>query len=110
MRKQRNPTHGQGGTPLPDLVLRLLTDRLNLQVASPETDLLEAGLLDSLTFVQLLVHIEHEFGVTVSPGDLDIENFRSVSEIARLVATCKYRSPWDGRGRASRAMCRGSQS
>jgi len=95
MREQRNPTHGQGvmtnadGTPLQDLVLRLLTDRLNLQVASPETDLLEAGLLDSLTFVQLLVHIEQEFGVTVSPGDLDIENFRSVSEIARFVATCE---------------------
>lgn len=77
------------GIPLQDRVLRLLKDRLNLQVASPEADLLETGLLDSLTFVQLLVHIEQEFGVTVCPDDLEIGNFRSVSEIARFVATRK---------------------
>ncbi|PYM84734.1 MAG: hypothetical protein DME06_10345 [Candidatus Rokuibacteriota bacterium] len=74
---------------LRDRLLRLFQDRLNLQVASPAIDLLETGLLDSLTFVQLLFHIEQEFGVTVGPDELEIENFRSVSEIARFVATRK---------------------
>jgi len=74
---------------LRDRLLRLFEDRLNLQVASPAIDLLETGLLDSLTFVQLLFHIEQEFGVTVGPDELEIENFRSVSEIARFVATRK---------------------
>ena len=58
--------------PLQDRVLRLLKDRLNLQVASPEADLLETG-LDSLKFVQRLFHIEQEFGVAVCPDDLGIE-------------------------------------
>ena len=74
---------------LRDRLLRLFQDRLNLQVASPAIDLLETGLLDSLTFVQLLFHIEQEFGVTVGPDELEIENFRSVSEIVRFVATRK---------------------
>ena len=74
---------------LRDRLLRLFQDRLNLQVASPAIDLLETGLLDSLTFVQLLFHIEQEFGVSVGPDELEIENFRSVSEIARFVATRK---------------------
>jgi acyl carrier protein len=74
---------------LRDRILRLFQDTLNLQVASPTVDLLETGLLDSLTFVQLLFHIEQEFGVTVGPDELEIENFRSVAEIARFVATRK---------------------
>jgi len=74
---------------LRDRILRLFQDTLNLQVASPAVDLLETGLLDSLTFVQLLFHIEQEFGVTVGPDELEIENFRSVAEIARFVAARK---------------------
>jgi acyl carrier protein len=77
------------GISLQDRVIRLFKDRLNLQVSSPETDLLEIGLLDSLTFVQLLFHIEQEFGVTVCPSDLELENFRSVSQIAQFVAMRK---------------------
>ena len=76
-------------TLLRDRIIRLFKERLILHVPSPETDLLETGLLDSLTFVQLLFHIEQEFGVTVGPDELEIENFRSVSEIARFVATRK---------------------
>ena len=77
------------GSPLQDRVIRLFKDKLNLPVPSPETDLLETGLLDSLTFIQLLFHIEQEFGVAVCPDDLEIANFRSVSEIAQFVATRK---------------------
>lgn len=77
------------GISLQERLIWLFKERLNLSVASAETDLLETGILDSLTFVQLLFHIETEFGVTVSPDDLQIENFRSVSDIAQFVATRK---------------------
>ena len=35
-------------------------DRLNLEIPSPEIDLFETGVLDSLGFVELLVYLEQE--------------------------------------------------
>ena len=72
-----------------DRLIRLFNDRLNLRVTAPDLDLFETGLLDSLTFVQLLFHLEQEFDVTVRTDDLELENFRSVSEIAQFLATRK---------------------
>jgi len=40
--------------------------------------------LDSLAFVELLLHLEREFGVNTSV-DLEINNFRSVDRIADYV-------------------------
>ena len=59
---------------------------LNLDVPSPDTDLFETGLLDSLAFVELLVGIEREFGVTTSVDDLEVDNFRSIARIAEFVS------------------------
>jgi methoxymalonate biosynthesis acyl carrier protein len=58
---------------------------LNLDVPSPDTDLFETGLLDSLAFVELLVAIERDFGVTTSVEDLEVDNFRSIARIAEFV-------------------------
>ncbi len=70
---------------LHDRITRLLADTMNLEVASADTDLFEAGLLDSLAFVELLVHLEREFGVTTSVDDLKVDNFDSVAHIAAFV-------------------------
>jgi D-alanine--poly(phosphoribitol) ligase subunit 2 len=67
-------------------ITRLLADAMNLEISSDDTDLFEAGLLDSLTFVELLVHLEREFGVTTSVDDLKVDNFNSVANIAAYVA------------------------
>ena len=67
-------------------ITRLLADAMNLEISSDDTDLFEAGLLDSLTFVELLVHLEREFGVTTSVDDLKVDNFSSVAHIAAYVA------------------------
>lgn len=58
---------------------------LNLDVPSPDTDLFETGLLDSLAFVELLLAIENDFGVTTSVEDLEVDNFRSIARIAEFV-------------------------
>jgi D-alanine--poly(phosphoribitol) ligase subunit 2 len=68
-------------------ITRLLADAMHLEVPSADTDLFEAGLLDSLTFVELLVHLEREFGVTTSVDDLKADNFDSVAHIAAYVAS-----------------------
>jgi acyl carrier protein len=41
--------------------------------------------LDSLAFVELLLQLEREFGVTTSVDDLDVETFRSIACIADFV-------------------------
>jgi methoxymalonate biosynthesis acyl carrier protein len=64
----------------------LFSERLNVQVPSVETDLIETGLVDSLTFVRFLATLEEEFGVQVSLEDLEIEHFRTIARIASFVA------------------------
>jgi D-alanine--poly(phosphoribitol) ligase subunit 2 len=68
-----------------DRVQRLFVEALNLQVPSPDTDLIEGGLLDSLALVELLFALEREFGVTIALEELDIDSFRTVNRIAEFV-------------------------
>ena len=67
-------------------VQALLAEKLFVTVESHETDLLAAGILDSLTLVQMLMHLEERFGLRVAVEDLEIEDLRSIHAIARLVA------------------------
>jgi methoxymalonate biosynthesis acyl carrier protein len=72
----------------PDLherIAGIFSAALNVEVPSADTDLFEAGLLDSLAFVELLLRLEHEFGVTTAVDDLDVDNFRSIARIAEFV-------------------------
>jgi len=66
-------------------ITALFRDKLELDVPSPETDLLQPGLMDSLKFVDLLVHLEQEFGLTISVENLDVEDVRSLTRIADFV-------------------------
>lgn len=60
--------------------------RMNLAVPSVDTDLFDTGGLDSLTFVELLLHLDRDFGVRVTLDDLELDNFRSIGRIARFIA------------------------
>lgn len=64
---------------------RFFADKLSVEVPSVHTDLVEGGILDSLAFVTLLMHIEEEFGVAVPADALDIGNFRSIAHIVEYV-------------------------
>jgi acyl carrier protein len=59
---------------------------LSLQIPSADTDLFDTGVLDSLAFEQLLLHLEREFGVTTSVDDMEIDHFKSIARIAEFVA------------------------
>jgi acyl carrier protein len=58
---------------------------LQIDVPSFDTDLFDTGVLDSLAFVELLLQLEREFGVTTSVDDLESDNFRSIDSIAEFV-------------------------
>jgi D-alanine--poly(phosphoribitol) ligase subunit 2 len=68
-----------------DRVQRLFVEALNLQVPSPDADLIDGGLLDSLALVELLFAIEREFNVSIPLEELDIDVFRTVNSIASFV-------------------------
>ena len=63
----------------------LIKETMLVEVDSPGQDLLSSGILDSLTLVQLLLDLEQRFSVTIPLEDLEIDDFRFVSSIARLV-------------------------
>lgn len=60
-------------------------ERLHLEIPSPDTDLLETGVLDSLAFVELMLHLEQDFGVTIALEQLELANFRSLERIAAFL-------------------------
>jgi acyl carrier protein len=54
---------------------------------SDETSLLESGILDSLSLLQLVVFLEGRFGITVGDADLLPEHFASVNTICAYLRT-----------------------
>ena len=50
-----------------------------------EDQLIETGLLDSLGILDVVTHLEEEFGITVSDEELTPENFQSIATMATYV-------------------------
>jgi acyl carrier protein len=74
-------------TSLERQLTRLFAERLHVEVPSVETDLIDTGLVDSLTFVEFVAQLEEGFGIRVSLEDLEIDRFRTISRIADFIAT-----------------------
>jgi len=70
---------------LHDKITRLLSEKVQIETFSIESDLVETGLLDSLKLVELMTSLEDEFGITISFDEIEIDNFRSVVSIAEYV-------------------------
>ena len=70
---------------LRERIAAIFSGALHLDVPSVDTDLFECGVLDSLAFVELLLQLEREFGVTTAVDDLDVATFRSIATIADFV-------------------------
>ncbi len=50
-----------------------------------DQDFFALGFVNSLFAMQLVLFVEQEFGISIANEDLDIENFRSINAIARLI-------------------------
>jgi acyl carrier protein len=70
----------------------LFEDALSIPSPAPDADIIDGGLLDSLALVTLLFEIEVEFGVQIPLDSLEIDDFRTIEQIARLV-TAQDREP-----------------
>jgi acyl carrier protein len=68
-------------------IIWILSEKIHVEVPSVETDLMESGLLDSLTLVELMASLEEKFGISISFDDIELDNFRSVDRIAEFVGS-----------------------
>jgi acyl carrier protein len=50
-----------------------------------EDDLLEGGVLNSLTLVHLIEHVEKTYDMQVTPQEFRAEHFRTIGRICRFV-------------------------
>mgnify|MGYP000848330455 CR=1 FL=1 len=69
-----------------DRIVALIRDVLQVEVPAPDTDLIDAGLIDSLALITLITEIEHDFGIVLPLDDFDVDRFRSAEQIAAFVA------------------------
>jgi acyl carrier protein len=74
-------------------VQEIFRSTLSVQVPSSETDLIDAGVLDSLTLVELLFQIEREFSVSIPLDDLELESFTSIRRISDLIVSMNGHGP-----------------
>jgi methoxymalonate biosynthesis acyl carrier protein len=68
-------------------LVRVLAERLALDAPGDDVDLFESGLLDSLSFAELLVALEREFRIAIPVEDIDVERFRTIHALTDMV-TC----------------------
>jgi methoxymalonate biosynthesis acyl carrier protein len=72
----------------PGAIRTSVTEFVEKQTKQPVTtdlDLFGSGLVSSLFALQLVLHVETEFGVAVQGGELKLDNFRTVDTITDLV-------------------------
>jgi len=62
---------------------RLNNDQADLEIGA-DTDLMSSGLLDSLSFVELIVHIESKGGCKIDLTDAEPAEFSVVKGLCRL--------------------------
>ncbi len=68
---------------------KIISDKIvgltHKKIASPDEELVESGILTSITIAELAVEVEKLFSVSVLFMDVSKENFTSVNTIKKLV-------------------------
>jgi methoxymalonate biosynthesis acyl carrier protein len=73
-----------------------LTDFLELRtkrVWGPTTDLFASGAVTSIFAMELVVHVEQTFGVTIEGDELNMENFRTVDAMVAMIFRLRAGAP-----------------
>ena len=66
-----------------ELIVRL-TGNVELR-ENDNFDLIEDDILDSLAFIQLISELEDKFDIEIQPTQIDVDTWRSVDGIVRMV-------------------------
>jgi acyl carrier protein len=61
-----------------------MSDRLHIEVPDGDANLIDTGLIDSMSLVELFIALEEEFGINVADEDLDLNDFRTMNSVTRF--------------------------
>lgn len=64
----------------------LFAETFHIEAPAPDADLLESGILDSFQLVELLLQLERRFGLRVRIDDIELDDLRTLSRMARMLA------------------------
>jgi methoxymalonate biosynthesis acyl carrier protein len=70
---------------IPVRLAHVLAEQLAIEAPAADFDLFESGLVDSLSFAQLLVALEKEFEIRFAVDDIDLDRFRTLQAITEVV-------------------------
>jgi len=79
-------------TDLQDRIGSVFVRHLHIERPDRDRDLIESGMIDSLTLVELIANLEQEFTVRIPLDDLDLNQFRSIAHIAEFIGTLIQKS------------------
>lgn len=66
-------------------IINYINEEIDILVTQEE-ELLSSGLIDSITIMKLIAHLEETYDVKIPPQDMVIENFNTVSTITEYIA------------------------
>ena len=66
-------------------IIELIREILPYEQINENTELVESGILNSLSIVALITQLEDEFCVEIADDAVTAKNFSSVREILRLI-------------------------
>lgn len=64
----------------------VVLDNVNISI---DTDLFEEGLMDSLATMNMFIHLEQIFGISIDLAEIEIDDFATVRKINDFVVTTK---------------------
>jgi acyl carrier protein len=70
---------------LQERIDNIFVQQLHVQPPAADTDLIENGVIDSLSFVDLLAHLEEEFSIRIQLDEVDLNQFRSIERIGNFI-------------------------
>lgn len=74
-----------GAVALEKQIADIVREVLQIEVATPDDDLVATGLFDSLAVVSLIAEIEVVLGYELPLDEFDVDSFRTVGRIAAFV-------------------------
>jgi acyl carrier protein len=69
--------------------IQIIAEGMELQVGEisicDDDSLIDGGLIDSMSILELIEVCQTEFGISIEPSDLTLENWDSINMISRFV-------------------------
>lgn len=71
-------------------VSTIVSKALTIEKIDIDKDLFESGLLDSLSLIQLMFELEEGFEITITPEELDVEDYRTIGTMSKMIIRLTY--------------------